>query len=247
MFKLRSLVGLGFVLAVFVGQAFAKDDGWFFTDNEIANAYRYQLQFGARLRSPLEPRACLYHQREFLASYQGRQFAAPCRFIDETVRQLKELLESGAAKYLFPLDVDYADLAVPADVYRRKYKHLAKDEILPSLLREPTLVAIYHTAVHLDQQISKERSEMSVWGTNRAFAGFYNGQTSQILARSADGDVSDELQGLVRLGSINMMAHFLGELVFVAAENVVTFDLSFDNDRAAAPNADIVAVSAAAR
>ena len=46
-----------------------------------------------------------------------RQFVAPCRFVGETIRQLRELLESGAAKYLFPLDVDAADLAVPVDVY----------------------------------------------------------------------------------------------------------------------------------
>jgi hypothetical protein len=44
-----------------------------------------------------------------------------------------------------------------------------------------------------------------------------------------------------------MLSHFLGELTFVAGETVVTFDLSFDNDRAAAPTADIVTVSATAR
>jgi hypothetical protein len=247
MFKLKSLMSLPFVLAVSFGQAFAENDLWFFTANEIANAYRYQLQFGARLRSPLEPRACLYGEKEFLASHQGRRFVAPCRFIAETVRQLRELLESGAAKYLFPLDVDYADLAVPADVYGSKYKHLAREEILPALLREPTLVAIYHTAVHLDPEVSNEESEISLWGKKRAVAGFYDGRRNQVLSRRSGGEGYDGPQGLVRLGSFNMMGHFLGEIAFVAGDTVVTFDLSFDNDRAAAPNADMVTVSAAAR
>ena len=47
MFKISSFIGVAFILAVCSGQSFAKDDRWFFTAEEIANAYRYQQQFGA--------------------------------------------------------------------------------------------------------------------------------------------------------------------------------------------------------
>ncbi len=247
MFKLSSILSIAFVLATFLGQSFAKDDRWFFTATEIANAYRYQQQFGARLRSPLEPQTCFQGKRDFGASYQGRRFVAPCRFVGETVRQLRELLESGAAKYLFPLDVDSADLAVPADVYASKYQQLPREEILPALLREPTLVAIYHTAVHLNPEVGDQGSGMSVWGKERAIAGFYDGRPNQALSPRSDGGVDYEPQGLVRLGSFTMMSHFLGELTFVANDAVVTFDLSFDNDRAEAPAGNIVTVRAAAQ
>jgi hypothetical protein len=245
MFKLRSFVGVAFVLAASFGQSFAKDE-WFFTASEIANAYRYQQQFGARLRNPLEPQTCWQGKKDFAASYQGRPFVAPCRFVGETIRQLKELLESGAAKYLFPLDVDSADLAVPVDVYVSRYKQLSREEILPALLREPTLVAIYRTAVHLNPEVGNKGSGMSVWGKNRTVAGFYDGRPNQVLSPRSDGGVDYEPAGLVRLGSFTMMGHFLGELTFVANDSVVTFDLSFDNDRAAA-TADVVTMSAAAR
>lgn len=247
MFKLRSFISVAFVLAASVGQSFAKDDRWFFTANEIADAYRYQQQFGARLRNPLEPQICLQGKKDFAASYQGRRFAAPCRFVGETIRQLRELLESGAAKYLFPLDVDSADLAVPADVYRSKYTQLPREEILPALLREPMLVAIYHTAVHLNPEVGDKESAMNVWGKRRKVTGFYDGRPNQVLSPRSDGGVDYEPEGLVRLGSFTMMGHFLGELTFVANDSVVTFDLSFDNDRAAAPTADVVTVSTAAR
>jgi len=247
MFKLRSFVGVAVVLAASLGQSFAKDDRWFFTANEMADAYRYQQQFGARLRHPLEPQTCLQGKKDFAASYQGRPFTAPCRFVGETIRQLRELLESGAAKYLFPLDVDSADLAVPADVYVSKYKQLPREEILPALLREPTLVAIYHTAVHLNPEVGNKGSAMSAWGKMRTVAGFYDGRPNQFLSPRSDGGVDVEPAGLVRLGSFTMMSHFLGELTFVANDTVVTFDLSFDNDRAAAPTADVVTMSAAAR
>ena len=203
--------------------------------------------FGARLRHPLEPQTCLQGKKDFAASYQGRPFVAPCRFVGETIRQLRELLESGAAKYLFPLDVDAADLAVPADIYGSKFKQLPREEILPALLREPTLVAIYHTAVHLNPEVGHKGSGMSVWGKTRTVVGFYDGRTNQVLATRSDGGVDHEPEGLVRLGSFTMMGHFLGELTFVVNDTVVTFDLSFDNDRAAAPTVDVVTVNAAAR
>jgi hypothetical protein len=246
MFRLSSFISVAFVVAVSSGQSFAGDDQWFFTGAEIANAYRYQQQFGARLRSPLEPQTCFQGKKDFGASYQGRRFVAPCRFVGETVRQLRELLESGAAKYLFPLDVDSADLVVPADVYASKYKQLPREEILPALLREPTLVAIYHTAVHLNPDVGDPGSGMSGWGKERAVAGFYDGRPNRALSPRSDGGVDYQPQGLVRLGSFTMMGHFLGELTFVANDTVVTFDLSFDNDRAAAPTGTIVTVRAAA-
>jgi hypothetical protein len=246
MFKLRSFISVAFVLAASVGQSFA-NDRWFFTANEIANAYRYQQQFGARLRNPLEPQTCLHGKKDFAASHQGIRFVAPCRFVGETIRQLRELLESGAAKYLFPLDVDAADLAVPADVYASKYKQLPREEILPALLREPTLVAIYHTAVHLNPEVGNPGSGISAWGKARTVVGFYDGRPNQILPPRSDGGLDHEPEGLVRLSSLTMMGHFLGELTFVTNETVVTFDLSFDNDRAAAPTADVVTVRAAAR
>ena len=247
MFKLSSFITVTFALAVCSGQSFAKDDRWFFTAAEIADAYRYQQQFGARLQSPLEPQTCFQGQKHFGVSFQGRRFAAPCRFVDETIRQLRELLESGAAKYLFPLDVDSADLAVPAEVYASKYKQLPREEILPALLREPMLVAIYRTAVHLNPEVGDKGSGMSVWGKKRIVAGFYDGRPNQVLTPQFNGAVDYQSQGLVRLGSFTMMGHFLGELTFVANDTVVTFDLSFDNDRTAAPAADVVTVSSAAR
>ena len=245
MFNLKSLVSVTFVLAASFGQSFAKEDPWFFTAREIANAYRYQQQFGARLHNPVEPQACVHGGSEFTASSQGRRFVAPCRFITETTRQLRELLESGAAKYLFPLDVDYADLAVPAEIYESKYKQLSSGEMLPALLREPALVAIYHTALHLAPEPSNNGSNPSVWGEKRTVSGYYDGRPNQVLARRMDGGGDYEPEGLVRVGSFAMLSHFLGELTLVAGETVVTFDLSFDNARAASPPADFVSVSAA--
>jgi len=238
MFQIRSFMGALFMLAVFSGTAFAgSDDPWFFTSDEIASAYSYQQQFGARVHNPLDPQACFRGEKDFSAFYQGNRFAAPCRFVHETVRQLRELLESGAAKYLFPLDVAGADLALPAEVYASQYKNFPRDEILPALLREPSLVAVYHTAVHLN----------SAAGKRRAVAGFFDGQSNRILPPGADGRLDYDSLKLIRVGGLSIMAHFLGEITFVTKDSAVTFDLSFESDRAAANAADVAAARSPGR
>ena len=233
MFGRKSVITIAVALAVCVGRSHAGDDPWYSTANEIAHAYKYQVQFGARLRNPLKPESCSYGQKDFPASYQGRQFAAPCRFISETIRQLKELLESGTAKYLFPLDVDHGDFAIPADVWEAKYKKLPTEEILPKLLREPKLMAIYHTAVHLNAEANRKESATNIWGQKRTVVGFYNGRPNEVLPKRSHKELYFQPGGLVRFGGFTMMGHQLGELVFMSGETVVVFDMSFDNDRAA--------------
>jgi hypothetical protein len=233
------------MLALSFGRAFAQDDRWFFSADEIANAYRYQQQFGARLRNPLEPQACFQGESEFSAFHHGRRFAAPCRFVGETMRQLKELLESGAARYLFPLDLASADLAVPATVYESKYAGLPREDVLPALLNEPTLVAIYRTAMHLCPEGGVREAGLRAWGEARIIAGFYDGRRNEMLAPRSDGKSDYETVGLVRVGDFAMMGHFLGELTLVANDAVITFDLSFENERASAPAGAALNVSAA--
>lgn len=246
MFQIRAFMSVAFVLAAFSGRAFANDDSWFFSPAEITKAYRYQQQFGARLHNPLRPQACFHGENDFTAAFGGKQFAAPCKFVNETVRQLRALLESGAAKYLFPLDVDAADLAVPAEIYASKYRYLRKDEILPTLLREPSLIAVYHTAVHVDPALSDQAAE-GLWGKRRAIAGFYDGRPNRMLPLGSDGRVDYEAAKLIRIGSLSIMSHFLGELTLIASDGAVTFDLSFDSDRAAANPAEFAAVRSPAR
>jgi hypothetical protein len=244
MFGRKTVMTIALALAVCVGRSHAGDDPWFSTAHEIAHAYKYQVQFGARLRNPLKPESCSYGQKDFTASYQGRQFAAPCRFISETIRQLRELLESGTAKYLFPLDVDHGDFAIPADVWEAKYKKLSAEEILPKLLREPKLMAIYHTAVHLNAEANRKESATNIWGQKRTVVGFYNGRPNEVLPKRSHKELYFQPGGLVRFGGFTMMGHQLGELVFMSGETVVVFDMSFDNDRAASDAPSEVTVTA---
>ena len=52
-------------------------------------ADRNGAQAGKRLSRPLNPAACFSGSSEFVASWQGKKFSAPCRFIYETIAQLR--------------------------------------------------------------------------------------------------------------------------------------------------------------
>jgi hypothetical protein len=130
------------IVLVLAGEASAIDNSWYFTAEQIEVAYRYQQNFGKRLRSPLKPHDCYYGKTEFVAQFPGTVFLAPCRFIDQITRHLKTMIEKGAARYLFPLDADHAHLAIPVDLWRNIYSGLHPHQLLPRILREPAFVAL---------------------------------------------------------------------------------------------------------
>jgi hypothetical protein len=226
------------LLTAFSGLAYPQDHPWYFTADEMEIAYKYQVNFGQRLQRSLNPVDCFYKKDEVVASYQGRQLLVPCRFINETLRHLKELLQSGAAKHLFALDVDHADLAIPSELWERKYKRMPMNEILPALLREPSLVAVYRAAVHLSlvnpksgtvDQVAKARKEKG------HVLAFYDGRPAKILPAQLESLEYTEPAGYRSCASVFFLAHHLGESVFTVGENVVVFDLSFDNVAAGSP------------
>jgi hypothetical protein len=214
-------------------QAFSEDSSWYFTANQIDAAYKYQEHFGRRLHRPLKPNDCFIGKNEFTGSFQGNTFPVPCRFILETVRHLRAMLENGSAKYLFPLDIDHGDLAVTAEVWEQKYRQRKTEEILPLLLQEPSLAVIYHPAEHLkitDDGSGETTVEATNWGSDRTVLGFYDGRPLQFIRRRSDGQ--SEPAGYRSFGTFHFLAHPLGELVFSVGGKQCIFDISFDDDLA---------------
>ena len=223
------------MFGVTIAQA-AESGSRYFTAGEIEVSYRYQEQFGQRLRHPINRTVCHFGQREFQASYQGKEFQAPCGFIIETKRHLKAMIEDGAARFLFPLDADHAHLAIPTEIWETKYRNLPAVEPLLHALREPQLLALYHTAEHLtviDPKTGIELSQDKDWRAKRNVLGFFDGRPNKILTPNPDGSGHDKLDRYENVGNVYFLAHRLGEIVFSINGKSVPFDLSFDEDSAA--------------
>ena len=209
----------------------ASYDDWFFTADEVEAAHQYQEYYGERIRNPLPARACLFGKKEFTAAYRSTQLLVPCRFISEIARHLKEMLVVGAAKYLFPLDADHAHLAVPAKLWETQYSKLPAEQVLFALMRDPELVALYHTAEHLrvsDPTTGKVNSEAKAWKDKRNVLAFFDGRPIRILPPHPAGHGVGMPAAYNAYGGFNFLANPRGELFIFVQNKVVTFDLSLE-------------------
>ena len=230
-FILGLLLGINILVLRSAALAASPYDTWFFTAEEVEAAHQYQENYGERIRNPLPARDCMFGQNEITAKYSGTQFLVPCRFITEATRHLKEMLAIGAAKYLFPLDADHAHLAIPMELWATKYSKLPSEQILPALLLEPQLVALYHTAEHLeisDPKTGSVNEAAKAWKEKRNVLGFFDGRPIQILPPHPAGHGVGMPAGYNSYGGFNFLANPRGELFIFHNNKVITFDVSLE-------------------
>jgi hypothetical protein len=229
----RWLIVLAIVLLLAVSSVFANlgRDDWYFTRGEIEAAYRYQLNFGERINNPIKARKCHFGEKKILVSHRGQEFWLSCRFITQTIGHLKGMLNVGAARYLFSLDANHAHLGVPAAVWQEKYAHLQAGEILPAILEDPTLTALYHTAEHLnatDPRTGKIDPKDREWKEKRNVMGYYNGQPIEILPPHPSGAGVGMPTSYRSYGGFRFLASPAGQLNLFHNGGVTVFDISLD-------------------
>ena len=206
---------------------------WYFTSEEITAAYQYQQNYGERLRAPLRATECAFRDGEFATFYRGVRFPISCRFINEVTRHLKQMMDVGAARYLFPLDADHAHLGVPKEVWNKKYKDLPPEEIFPALVRDPGLVALYHTAEHLritDRKNGAVNADAKAWQEKRNVLGYFDGRPIKILTPYANGQGASMPEDYYSYSGFTFLASPRGDLFLTRGSNVITFDIAFDAD-----------------
>jgi hypothetical protein len=205
---------------------------WFFNAEEIGAAYQYQENYGLRIRHPLPAEACIDGKAEFVATYRQAKVQVQCQFINEVTRHLREMLALGAARYLFPLDADHAHMGVPTEIWAKKYSKLDPSQVINGLLHKPALVALYHTAEHLDPvEARSKESEASVraWKEKRNVLGFFDGRPSQILPPHPEGFGVGMPEGYVTYGGFNFLANHRAGLMLFNGDKVIPFDVSLEN------------------
>jgi hypothetical protein len=224
-------------LAILLPLAFASvranpyRDAWYFSGNEIEAAYRYQLNFGERIAHPIKGRNCLFGEKKIPVTYRGQQFSLSCRFVTQTISHISQMLQVGAARYLFPLDADHAHLAVPTNLWEEKYSKLSPAEMMPAILEEPGLVALYHTAEHLiaaDPKTGKLDPKDKAWKDKRNVLGFYNGQRIKILPPHPGGAGVGLPDTYHSYGGFRFLASPGGQLNLFYNNSAIVFDISLD-------------------
>ena len=241
-FSIQSLTLVTVLLPFFTAQANCRSDprsaGAIGT--EAASGHRPQL--GNRLARPLKPFDCFSGETEFVATAQGRRFLAPCRFAKQTTEHLKDILASEGTKRPVALDVDHAHLAVTAEIWDERYRNLFPDEILPVVLRDISLVAIYHSVCHTPIADRKNAGT-----TGPTFVGFYDGRSIQQLPSRKAGSDPAHAQYYRTFAWFHTSVNKSAELVHSATGKSAAFDIFVDDDHGAKPVPDIVNVSSRAK
>jgi hypothetical protein len=237
MFPIQYLTIVAVLLPFITAQANCR------SDPRSAGAIGTEVASGHRPQSGIEsPRAnlidCFSGETEFVAIAQGMRFLAPCRFVKQTTEHLKKILKSEGAKQPFALDVDHAHLAVTAETWDGKYRNMHRDEILPVLLRDTSLVAIYHSVCHTPIADRKNAGT-----TGPTFVGFYDGRSIQQLPSRKAGSDPAHAQYYRTFAWFYASMNKSGELVLSAKGKSAGIDIFFDDEDPPVPVPDIVNVS----
>ncbi len=220
-----------FVPAIANGQTMPFSNPWSYTVEEMELAFRYQQQFGANVSNRLGDEPCILGKKETTGSYEGKQLSVPCRFIDETVRHLEEMLKKGAAKYIFRLDAGHAHFVLPQKLWKNKYSKLTGFNRLRSLLREPDLAALYHTAEFLsilNRKTGKINPQAKSWKDKRNVLAFYDGRPIEILPPDPTGAGVGPPANYEILNKFNFIANPRGLFVIVHQGKTIYFDITFE-------------------
>jgi hypothetical protein len=232
MFFIRSLTVLVVLLFSSTGQGACRSNPAF-TGNQSEIASGYREQFDQPLSRHLKAVDCFSGRTEFLASVRGKTFLVPCRFITETTRHLKEILESEGGNSVSRLYADHGHLAVTSELWEQKYRRLPNDQILPVMLRDPLLVAIYHAACGLptvERKTPEGTPKAKDWEKRRSIVGFYDGRAMENLPILKRGSELDQPQHYVLFTWFYISPHPFGELAFSSKGTSMAFDISFEDD-----------------
>jgi hypothetical protein len=232
MFFIRSLTVLVALLSISTGHTACRNSPPLLTANQNEIASGYREQFGQPSFRHLKAVDCFSGRTEFVASIHGKTFLAPCRFITETTRHLKEISETKGGNSVSPLYADHGHLAVTSELWDKKYRKLPNDEVLPVMLRDPALVAIYHGACSLpivERKTAGGTPKAKEWDKKRSVLGFYDGRAMENLPILKRGSEVNQPQHYTLFKWFYISPHPFGELVFSVKGTSMAFDISFDD------------------
>lgn len=124
-------------------------------------------------------------------------------------------------------------ITVPRIAWNKKYQHLPPEEIFSAILRDPGLVALYHTAEHLritDRKTGVVDPEAKAWQEKRNVLGFFDGRPIQILTPQPNGQGVSMPVAYYSYSGFTFLASPRDELFLALERKIITFDVAFDGD-----------------
>lgn len=206
--------------------------GWFYTLKQMAELYEIEYDEGKRLSNFIRIKDGVY-----FAECNGDSFVVPKPFIETTLRQLKELLESGLVKYLFRLDSFHSHPFVTEQRFKKEYQELNYIAVAEKFVNDTSLGTLFHNAEHLALRspphtgpIDPESQELR---TKRNVIGWYDGRGLEVifpqkenLVGSGKSNTAKIPDGYRGVGSIVYKATRNGEFKITQNNRIIHIDIS---------------------
>ncbi|MDO8523437.1 MAG: hypothetical protein Q7S12_04135 [bacterium] len=205
---------------------------WYYSASEISAVYRYQYDYGRRLKNPV---SCDVSGGNCTANFKGKKIGVPEKFLNEVKRHIVEMLKTGAARYVFELDAGHGHFALPKDTLEHYWeKYDDRVELLEAVLRDQNLSVLYHTAEHL-KVTENDPADVKDWQAKRNVLAGFDGSQIKILEPTKNGVGRGVESPLNSFGGMNFSVHKNGNLfLYVKSEDgrmyALSLDISFDDN-----------------
>ena len=164
---------------------------WYFTADEVEAAYQYQQNYGERLRAAVAGGRVRISQCRVFGELSRDEELLFLADLSPRSRAISKRCSMAARRNFFShLDADHAHLGVPKEAWNQKYKDLPVEQLFAALVRDPGLVALYHTAEHLrvtDRKTGALNSDAKKWQDKRNVIGYFDGRPNKILPAQPNG------------------------------------------------------------
>ena len=206
--------------------------GWFYTLDEIEEIYKAEYYENNRLESFIrcENGKCLNPCDNELSEI-------PDKFIETTLKLLKQMIDRELTIYLFRLDTYHGHFFVTDKQFENKYLNLNTAEMIKEFVNDDSLGVLFHCAEHLALRnppqtgtIDKEAHELI---KQRNIIGLYDVESIEVvtapkkeLVGSGKSNTATIPQGFRGVGSITFRANSNGEFSIKFAGQTIRLDIS---------------------
>lgn len=200
--------------------------GWYYNLEETKEVYEWEYNGEKILKNVFRKK-----NGAWVGLVDGKEFDVPEEFLNKTLMHLKDMLEQGAAKFIFRLDCFHGHFFVDEKHYDSFYANCDGLEEAKRLVKDKKLGILFHNAEHLKKDFDDKEAMNLI--EKRNVIGWYDGRPIAILPLPKDQKstaVSAEELGRDLFSYPRFAAHKDGFFPIEVGGKEIRLDISFDDN-----------------
>lgn len=207
--------------------------GWFYTLVQMEDIYKIEYYESNRLD-------CFIRNEsgKSISQCDNELSEIPEKFIEKTLKMLKQMLDRGLIRYLFRLDTFHGHFFVTDEQFKKEYLNLNTKEMIIKFVNDDSLGILFHCAEHLalrnPPQTGAIDEEALKLIKQRNIIGWYDDKRplevvtadKKDLVGKGTSNTAKIPRGFRGVGAITFMANINGEFSIIHAGQAIRLDIS---------------------